>query len=145
MRTDFADRVSVFLDRAAAAGVSHVTYLSARGTDSAPPETAMRRVELDLVGRPGVTHAILRSAWFMQNFSETFLKPAGGAIAVPAGEGAEDFVDADDIAAVASATLADPQPMSAPSTHSPVPTRSRSRTQPRSSATSAARLLTTPT
>ena len=109
MRTDFADRVSVFLDRAAAAGVSHVTYLSARGTDSAPPETAMRRVELDLVGRPGVTHAILRPAWFMQNFSETFLKPAGGAIAVPAGDGAEAFVDADDITAVASPTLADPQ------------------------------------
>ena len=74
MRTDFADRVSVFLDRAAAAGVSHVTYLSARGTDSAPPETAMRSVELDLRGRPGLTHAILPPAWFMQNFSETFLK-----------------------------------------------------------------------
>ena len=109
MRTDLADRVSVFLDQAGAAGVSHVTYLSAHGTDSAPPEIAMRRVELDLVGRPGVTHAILRPAWFMQNFGETFLKPAGGAIAVPAGEGAEAFVDADDIAAVASATLADPQ------------------------------------
>jgi uncharacterized protein YbjT (DUF2867 family) len=44
----------------------------------------------------------------MQNFSETFLKPAGGAIVVPAGDGAEAFVDAEDIAAVASATLADP-------------------------------------
>ena len=45
----------------------------------------------------------------MQNFSETFLKPAGGAIAVPAGDGAEAFADADDITAVASPTLADPQ------------------------------------
>ena len=62
MRTDFADPVSVFLDQAAAAGVSHVTYLTAYGTDSAPPETAMRRVELDLGGRPGVNHAILRPA-----------------------------------------------------------------------------------
>ena len=44
----------------------------------------------------------------MQDFSETFLKPAGGAIAVPAGDGAEAFVDAEDIAAVATATLADP-------------------------------------
>jgi uncharacterized protein YbjT (DUF2867 family) len=109
MRTDFAGQVSVFLDQAEAAGASHVTYLSAYGIDSAPPETAMRRVELDLLGRPGLTHAILRPAWFMQNFSETFLKPAGGAIAVPAGDGAEAFVDAEDIAAVASATLADPQ------------------------------------
>jgi uncharacterized protein YbjT (DUF2867 family) len=109
MRTDFADRVSVFLDQAEAAGARHVTYLSAYGIDSAPPETAMRSVELDLLGRQGLTHAILRPAWFMQNFSETFLKPVGGAIAVPAGEGAEAFVDAEDIAAVASATLADPE------------------------------------
>lgn len=109
MRTDFAGQVSVFLDQAEAAGASHVTYLSAYGTDAAPPETAMRRVELDLAGRPGLTHAILRPAWFMQNFSETFLKPAGGAIVVPAGDGAEAFVDAEDIAAVATATLADPQ------------------------------------
>ena len=44
MRMDFADRVSVFLDQPEAAGTRHVTYLSAHGTDSAPPETAMRRV-----------------------------------------------------------------------------------------------------
>jgi uncharacterized protein YbjT (DUF2867 family) len=109
MRTDFADQVSVFLDQAEAAGARHVTYLSAYGTGSAPPETAMRSVELDLLGRPGLTHAILRPAWFMQNFSETFLQPVGGAIMVPAGDGAEAFVDAEDIAAVATATLADPQ------------------------------------
>jgi len=109
MRTDFADQVSVFLDQAEAAGARHVTYLSAHGIESAPPETAMRSVELDLLGRPGLSHAILRPAWFMQNFSETFLRPAGGAIVVPAGHGAEAFVDAEDIAAVATATLADPQ------------------------------------
>lgn len=108
MRTDFAGQVSVFLDQAEAAGATHVTYLSAYGADSAPPGTAMRSVELDLLGRPGLTHTILRPAWFMQNFSETFLRPVGGAIVVPAGDGAEAFVDAEDIAAVASATLADP-------------------------------------
>jgi uncharacterized protein YbjT (DUF2867 family) len=108
MRTDFAGQVSAFLDQAEAAGARHVTYLSAYGTDSAPPGTAMRSVELDLLARPGLTHAILRPAWFMQNFSETFLKPADGAIVVPAGDGAEAFVDADDIAAAASAALADP-------------------------------------
>jgi uncharacterized protein YbjT (DUF2867 family) len=109
MRTDFADQVSVFLDRAEDAGARHVTYLSAYGVGSAPPETAMRSVELDLLGRPALSHAILRPAWFMQNFSETFLKPIGGAIVVPAGDGAEAFVDAEDIAAVATATLADPE------------------------------------
>src|SRR5258708_37746853 len=109
MRTDFADQVSVFLDQAEAAGARHVPYLSAYGVDSAPPNPAMRRVELDLLGRQGLTHAILRPAWFMQNFSETFLKPIGGAIVVPAGDGAEAFVDAEDIAKFATATLADPQ------------------------------------
>ena len=109
MRTHFADQVSAFLDQAEASGARHITYLSAYGTGSAPPETAMRRVELDLLARPGLTHAILRPAWFMQNFSETFLQPIDGAIVVPAGGGAEAFVDAGDIAAVASATLADPQ------------------------------------
>ncbi|HEV3128532.1 MAG TPA: NmrA family transcriptional regulator, partial [Solirubrobacteraceae bacterium] len=46
--------------------------------------------------------------WFMQNFSETFLKPVDGVIAVPTGDGAEAFVDAEDIAAVAAATLVSP-------------------------------------
>jgi hypothetical protein len=51
MRTDLADRVSVFLDQAGAAGVSHVTYLSAHGTDSAPPEIAGAPYE-QLIGLP---------------------------------------------------------------------------------------------
>jgi uncharacterized protein YbjT (DUF2867 family) len=108
MRTDFADQVSNFLDLAEAAGVRHVTYLSAFGIDQAPPQVAHRAVELDLMGRGAVTHSILRPAWFMQNFSETFLKPADAVITVPTGDGAEAFVDAEDIAAVAAATLASP-------------------------------------
>jgi uncharacterized protein YbjT (DUF2867 family) len=108
MRTDFAGPVIAFLDQAEVAGVRHVTYLSAFGVDAAPPEMAMRRVELDLLDRTEFTHSILRPAWFMQNFSETFLKPVDGAIVVPTGDGAEAFVDAEDIAAVAAATLADP-------------------------------------
>jgi uncharacterized protein YbjT (DUF2867 family) len=108
MRMDFADQVSSFLDLAEAAGVRHVTYLSAFGIDQAPPHVALRAVELDLMGRGAFTHSILRPAWFMQNFSETFLKPVGGVITVPTGDGAEAFVDAADIAAVAAVTLASP-------------------------------------
>lgn len=108
MRTRFAAQVSAFLDLAQAAGAQHITYLSAYGIDMAPPEVALRAVELDLIARPSVTHSIVRPAWFMQNFSETFLKPIDGAITVPTGDGGEAFVDADDIAAVAAATLADP-------------------------------------
>ncbi|MHB8691546.1 MAG: NmrA family NAD(P)-binding protein [Solirubrobacteraceae bacterium] len=108
MRTRFAPQVSAFLDLAESAGVQHITYLSAYGIELAPPEVALRAVELDLMERVLMTHSIVRPAWFMQNFSETFLKPIDGAIAVPTGDGAEAFVDAEDIAAVAAATLADP-------------------------------------
>jgi uncharacterized protein YbjT (DUF2867 family) len=44
----------------------------------------------------------------MQNFSETFLKPVNDEIVVPCGNGAEAFVNAEDIASVAAATLSDP-------------------------------------
>src|SRR5262245_33565602 len=51
LRTDFAGQVSSFLDLAEAAGVRHVTYLSAFGFDQVPPRwVAHRAVELDLMG-----------------------------------------------------------------------------------------------
>jgi uncharacterized protein YbjT (DUF2867 family) len=109
MRLDFADDVSAFLDEAEAAGVQHVTFLSAYGMEHAPDEVAIRKVELDLLRRKKIGHSILRPAWFMQNFSETFLKPTSGAIFAPTGNGKEAFIDAEDIAAVAATTLADPQ------------------------------------
>ena len=108
MRVDFAPDVNHFLDVAEAAGVQHVTYLSAYGMEYAPPQVALRAVELDLESRNGLTHSILRPAWFMQNFSETFLQPMNGEIVVPCGTGAEAFVSAEDIASVAAATLSDP-------------------------------------
>jgi uncharacterized protein YbjT (DUF2867 family) len=108
MRTHFAPQVSAFLDLAEHVGVRHVTYLSAYGIEFAPTDVALREVELDLMGRSMLTHSIVRPAWFMQNFSETFLMPVDGAIVVPTGSGGEAFVDAEDIAAVTAATLADP-------------------------------------
>lgn len=86
-----------------------MAFLRAYGMDQAPPQVALRAVELDLMGRDDFTHSIVRPAWFMQNFSEGHLVPgAGGLITVPTGGGAEAFVDIEDIAAVAAATLADP-------------------------------------
>lgn len=64
LRTDFAGDVSTFLDQAEAAGVRQITYLSAYGMDSMPSEVATRRVELDLLRRDGLSHSILRPAWF---------------------------------------------------------------------------------
>jgi uncharacterized protein YbjT (DUF2867 family) len=108
LRTDFAADVSAFLDAAEAAGVEQVTFLSAYGMEHAPDHVATRAVELDLIGRSRLHHTILRPAWFMQNFSETFLRPMNGAIVVPTGDGAEAFIDVADIAAVAANALADP-------------------------------------
>lgn len=108
---DFAAQVGRFLDVAAKAKVQHVTYLSARGIDLAPSEVALRAVELDLQSRDAFTHTVLRPAWFMQDFTESFLLPGileARQVVAPGGGGAEAFIDAEDIAAVASLTLTDP-------------------------------------
>lgn len=110
LRLDFAPLVTAFLDEAVAAGVGHVTFLSAGGVQYAPPEVPLRAVELQLAGRDDLTHTILRPSWFLQNLTEGFMQPmvADGVLALPTGDGAEAFIDAEDIAAVAAATLADP-------------------------------------
>jgi uncharacterized protein YbjT (DUF2867 family) len=109
MRVDFAGAVSDFIDQAEQADVQNVTYLSAYGMEHAPAEVALRAVELDLMSRDSFTHSIIRPAWFMQNFSETFLKPVDDEMVVPNGTGAEAFVNAEDIASVAAATLSEPE------------------------------------
>ena len=103
--------VSAFLDHAEGSAVRHVTLLSAFGIDWAPAEVPLRAIELEVLGRSGLSSSILRPAWFMQNFVEPFYV-AGlerGEIRAPTGDGAEAFVDALDIAAVAAATLVDPE------------------------------------
>ena len=60
--------LAAFVDRAQAAGVDHVTFLSARGVETAPPEAPLRAVELDLLTprperrdpAPRLVHAGLR-------------------------------------------------------------------------------------
>jgi uncharacterized protein YbjT (DUF2867 family) len=108
LRVSYADRVASFLDLAETAGVRHVTFLSTGNADQAPPGIDIAAVEADLAARQAVTHSVLRPAWVMQNFTDEHLPVVDGVITVPGGGGAEAFVDADDIAAVAAATLADP-------------------------------------
>ncbi len=108
LRIDFAGQVGRFLDQAERAGVGHVTYLSAYGMEHAPAQVALRAVELELAARPSLTSTVIRPAWFMEDFSETFLRPVNDEIAVPAGGGAEAYVSVEDIAAVAAVTLTDP-------------------------------------
>jgi uncharacterized protein YbjT (DUF2867 family) len=109
LRIDFAGLVGRFLDQAERAGVRHVTYLSAYGMEHAPAEVALRAVELDLAARGSLTSTVIRPAWFMEDFSETFLQPVNDEIVVPAGDGTEAFVSVEDIAAVAAVTLTEPE------------------------------------
>jgi uncharacterized protein YbjT (DUF2867 family) len=109
LRIDFAGLVGQFLDQAERAGIRHVTYLSAYGMEHAPAEVALRAVELDLAARDSLTSTVIRPAWFMEDFSETFLQPVNDEIVVPAGDGAEAFVSVEDIAAVAAVTLTEPE------------------------------------
>lgn len=70
----------------------------------------MRAIELDLMDRRDLTHTIIRPAFFLQNFTVGAFAGAleSGVLALPAGDGSEAFVDVDDIAAVAAASLLDP-------------------------------------
>lgn len=83
--------------------VAHLVLLSGRG------EPAAQRCEQILL-TSGVPTTVVRCSWFAQNFSEDFLTDfvREGTIALPAGDVAEPFVDADDIADVVVAALTQP-------------------------------------
>ncbi|MGW1911597.1 NmrA family NAD(P)-binding protein [Streptomyces sp. NPDC002076] len=109
MRVSYAGQVGVFLDLAEAAGVRHVTYLSVYNADQAPAGIDIAAVEADLASRHGITHSVLRPAWVMQNFADDHLPVIDGVITAPSAGGREAFVDAADIAAVATETLLAPE------------------------------------
>lgn len=97
------DAVRLLTDLAREAGVQQVALLSGRG------EAEAQAAEL-VVRESGIPWTILRCAWFAQNFSEHFLLESvvAGEVALPAGNVPEPFVDAEDIADVAVATLTEP-------------------------------------
>ena len=57
----------------------------------------------------GADWTIVRTSWFMQNFSEAFMADAlrNGELALPAGDVREPFIDVEDIADVVTAALTD--------------------------------------
>jgi uncharacterized protein YbjT (DUF2867 family) len=109
MRVRYAPSVAAFLDQAEAAGVRHVTLLSTYNGDRAPRDVDITAVETDLASRQAFTHSILRPAWVMQNFIDEHLPIINGTLTAPSRGGAEAFVDAVDIAAVAAETLLQPE------------------------------------
>jgi len=95
-----AETIGAFTEMAVSSGVDHLVLLSGRGE---PEAQACEQIVQDA----GVGWTILRSSWFSQNWSESFLLGPilGGHVAMPAGDIPEPFTDADDIADVAVAAL----------------------------------------
>ncbi len=94
--------VRALVNRAVKRGVQRVVLLSGRGEEEA-------QLCENIVQQSGLEWTIVRASWFNQNFSEgEFLGMVlDGTIALPAGDVAEPFVDADDIADVAVAALSE--------------------------------------
>jgi uncharacterized protein YbjT (DUF2867 family) len=95
--------VSAFARTAVGAGCRRLVLLSGRGEESS------RRAESALA-ESGADWTILRSAFFMQNFTESIFAEeiAHGSLTMVEHSAREPFIDADDIAAVAVASLLDP-------------------------------------
>jgi len=92
-----------FVRIAAEVGLKHIVLLSGRGEEGA------QRAE-EILRSSGISWNIVRASWFFQNFSESFMLEGilAGKLVLPAGNIAEPFVDADDIADVAVASLTEP-------------------------------------
>jgi uncharacterized protein YbjT (DUF2867 family) len=94
------DAIGAFAELAVAGGTARLVLLSGRGEEEA--ERAEQALQAS-----GAAWTIVRCSWFMQNFTESFLRDpiVSGQMVLPVGDVAEPFVDADDIADVATAAL----------------------------------------
>ncbi|GAA4661292.1 NAD(P)H-binding protein [Amycolatopsis dongchuanensis] len=101
--TDWSSLLTSFLDVASAAGVRHAVLLSARGVEFLPDGNVARAEEALRAGP--VPWTILRPTHFAQNFTEAMFTPVEGRVVAPVGDGAEPFVDIEDIAVVAAHVL----------------------------------------
>ncbi len=95
--------IKAFVRVARENGLEHIVLLSGRGEEGA------QRAE-KILQESGISWNIVRCSWFCQNFSESFMLEGilAGELVLPAADTIEPFVDADDIADVAVATLTDP-------------------------------------
>ena len=96
------DAVGAFAALAVRSGARRIALLSGRGEPEAErAEQAVRATGAELT--------VLRSDWFMQNFSEDYMLEhvLSGEIRLPAGDVPTPFLDVDDLADVAVAALTD--------------------------------------
>lgn len=94
------DIIQAFTDVAVQSGVRRLVLLSGRGEEEA------QKCE-QIVQNSGIEWTIVRASWFNQNFSESFLYELvmSGHVTLPVGNIGEPFIDAEDIADVATAAL----------------------------------------
>ena len=94
------EAVGAFAEQAMRSGVTRQVLLAGRGEPEA--EEAEQRVR-----DAGGEVTIVRATWFSQNWSESYWAEyvRAGVVALPAGDTPEPFVDAEDIADVATAAL----------------------------------------
>jgi uncharacterized protein YbjT (DUF2867 family) len=104
--TDHRARIPRFVSLAAASGVRRLVLLSAYGVGEAGDGHPLAAAE-QAVRASGAEWTILRPDWFAQNFSEGPWLPGirSGTLALPTGDGRAPFIDAEDIADVATAAL----------------------------------------
>ncbi len=100
--------LNVLVERARAAGVSTIVFLSVAGADT-NPIVPHHQVERALRAGPA-DWTILRPGFFAQNFETAYVRDIreDDRVYVPAGRGQVAFVDVRDLAAVAAAVLVAP-------------------------------------
>ncbi len=96
------EAVSALAELAVNRGVTRIALLSGRG------EPEAERAE-QAVRATGAQLTVLRSSWFMQNFSEDYMLEhvLSGQIRLPAGDVPTPFVDIEDLAEIAVEALTD--------------------------------------
>jgi uncharacterized protein YbjT (DUF2867 family) len=94
------------VDAAARAGVKKIVKLAALGVEQS--DNALRQVE-EHIRASGIPFTFLHPTWFMQNFSTSMVGGINaGTLAEPAADKRTAFIDARDIAAVATEALTRP-------------------------------------
>ena len=96
------ETVEAFIQLALEKDCHRLVFLSGRGEEEA------LRAEQVLI-RSGAEWTVVRAAWFMQNFSESFFLDGirAGEVVFPADKVVEPFVDADDIADIVAKALSE--------------------------------------
>ena len=96
------ETVESFIQLALEKNCHRLVFLSGLGEEEA------RRAEQVLI-RSGAEWTVVRAAWFMQNFSESFFLEGvrAGEVVFPADKVVEPFVDADDIADIVAKALSE--------------------------------------